>query len=70
MEVVSGSNREFLYLRNWLWVMEMKKAFGNSLKEHIMLVMQSRGRRGKERQDVSVERKPAPEFSLTHWNIR
>ena len=70
MEVVSGSNREFLYLRNWLWVMEMKKAFGNSLKEHIMLVMESRGRRGKERQDVSIERKPAPEFSLTHWNIR
>lgn len=43
MEVVSGGNREFLYLRNWLWVTEMKKAFGNGLKEHIMLVMESRG---------------------------
>ena len=70
MEFVSGGNGEFLYLRNWLWVMEMKKAFGNSLKEHIMLVMESRGRKEKERQDVNVERKPAPEFYLVHWSIR
>ena len=70
MEVVSGGNGEFLYLRNWLWVMEMKKAFGNSLKEHIMLVIESRGRKGKERQDVNVERKSAPEFYLVHCSIR
>lgn len=69
MEVVSGGNGEFLYLRNWLWVMEMKKAFSNSLKEHTM-EMERRGRRVKEREDVSVERKPAPEFYLVHWSIR
>ena len=35
--------------------MEMKKAFSNSLKEHVMVVMESGGRRRKEREDVGVE---------------
>lgn len=47
MEVVSGDNGEFLYLRNWLWVMEIKKAFSNSLKEHIV-VMERRGGEGRK----------------------
>lgn len=30
-----------LYLRSYLWIIKMKKAFGNGPKEDVMVVMES-----------------------------
>lgn len=58
-----------LYLRSYLWIIKMKKAFGNSPKEDLMVVMESEEKEKKGKK-YKCRMKTAPKVYLVHWHSR